>query len=187
MSNVQQGSAATGCATIFVLAGAIVWFGMSMFGGDDTDVKAKQRDWPPDVLSTAAAFRPLGLKDPADMTDDEIVARLNTCRDLIRHVADEDFVTGVQFPDKDWDGTLGAAANLAGRDKMATPKERVVAFRSSQQLEEQWLIFGVTDGFSGTQRTLRTGKCTAVGDSVWVDVCAEDGLSFCNRRVVATD
>ena len=58
---------------------------------------------------------------------------------------------------------------------MATPKQRVVAFRSGQQLEEQWLIFGVTDGFSGTQQTFRTAECTAFVYSVWITVCGDDG------------
>ena len=107
MSNPQQTSAATGCATILVLAGLLAWLAMSMLGGDDAhDIRAKQTDWPSAVLSTAKAFSPLGLKDPAGMTDDELVARLNTYRDLIRSAADKDFVTGVQFPDTDWDGTL---------------------------------------------------------------------------------
>jgi hypothetical protein len=188
MSNPQQGGAAAGCATILVLAGVIVWFAASMFGGDDAeDAKVKQRHWSQNVLSTARAFNPLAAKDPASMTDEELTARLSTCRELIRYAADNDFVTGVQFPDKDWDGSLGAAANLAGRDKMATPKERVAVFRSGRPLDEQWLIFGVTDSFSGTQRTLRTSECTAVGDSVWVDICADNGRSFCNKKVIAID
>lgn len=93
------------------------------------------------------------------------------CRDLVRLVGEKEYVTGAHFPNKNWDGSIGARAEIA-RNAIRT------------RGEDAFVVFGVRDSFSGTERVIEMAKCQNYKTKVVVKFCKIE-RTFCSSQSVS--
>ena len=116
---------------------------------------------------------------------EELTAMLYLCRSSGLDLASEGFMSGGQLVTPDWAGSIGATASIYGGDALDSITERVAKFKTEDQfsLNTRFVVFGLTDSFSGVQRTYKRTKCKFYSDfSVEISSCHLPGNYSCSYR-----